>query len=247
MTPGLRVGGLDMPDLRPHFRHLHWRTMGHSMGVAVASDWSDRASNDPLLGLYKQCGLWTLEEAAILFSVARQVQGDWLDLGAHTGWTAAYQAAAGCNVIAVDNMLGVPEFAQRFEENTAAWRGRINPFAGTTEEFFEFLSASPKTFSGVVIDADHEPPWPLTDALQGAKHLADDGVLLFHDFIGRPVRDGVRGLLELGFQCRVYSTPHMVACCWRGKFQPPDHTPNARIDWEAVRGRMTDFPFEGCL
>lgn len=218
--------------------------MPHSMGVPVASDFADRPADDPVFGLYKRCGLWTMDEAAVLYECAVRHPGRWLDLGCHTGWTSAHQAAAGCQVIAVDNMLPVEAFARRFHENTAEWD--IGPFAGTTEEFFRAVDPSAR-FRGVVIDADHERPWPLLDAQKGLMHLEDDGLILFHDFIGRPVREAVEWLMGEGFKCRVYWTVHMVAVCWRGEFEPPDHTPLPGIDWQRVKESMRDFDFSRCV
>jgi hypothetical protein len=82
-----------------------------------------------------------------------------------------------------------------------------------------------------VIDGDHEPGAPMQDAQNAYKHLSDTGVILFHDFIGGPVREAVTWLMDQGFKARVYFTPHLVACCWRGEFTPPDHVPDARINW----------------
>jgi hypothetical protein len=240
------VEGLEMPDLRPLFKHLHWRPMPHSMGVPVGSDWADRPANDPVFGLYKNCGVWTLSEAAILFNIAKRVQGNWLDIGAHTGWTGAHEAAAGNRVFAVDNMLAVPEFAERFRENTREWD--ITAIAGTSNEFFAKVAtyAEPPKFSGVVIDGDHCSPCPLQDAMNAEAYLAENGVILFHDFIGRPVREGVEYLMAAGFKCKVYWTPHIVACCWRGDLHPPDHVRDPLIDWESVKRSMSDFDFGAC-
>lgn len=242
------AGGLEVPDLRPHFKHLHWRPMPHSMGVPVASDFADRPASDPVFGLYKNCGLWTQDEAAILYQCALQRRGLWVDLGCHTGWTSAHIAEAGCETWAVDNMLPVESFYKRFLENTSSWG--INSYAGTTAQFFESIApameASVRGFSGVVIDADHEHPWPLQDAQKALEHLEESGVILFHDFIGRPVRTAVEYLMAAGFRCRVYWTAHMVACCWRGDFVPPVHSPLPGIDWQRVKESMRDFAFDRC-
>jgi hypothetical protein len=234
------------PDLQGDFKHVHCRPMGHSMGHDVLSDFADRPAGDPL-GLYKNCGFWTHDEAAILFNIAKQLPGYWLDIGAHTGWTASHQAAAGCEVFAVDNMLAVREFAERFQENTFSL-GWISTFAGTSNEFFAKVATyeMPPIFSGIVIDGDHCHPCPMQDAENAYHRLDETGVILFHDFIGRPVRAGVQYLLDRGFKCRVYWTPHMVACCWRGDFQPPDHVRDPLIDWGSVQRSMSDFDFARC-
>jgi hypothetical protein len=216
--------------------------MGHSMGHDVLSDFADRPAGDPLLGIYKNCGFWTHDEAAILFNIAKQVGGHWLDIGAHTGWTGAHQERAGCAVLAVDNMFAVPAFYERFRENAGEDMG---DFKGTSDEFFMLRGVGP--FDGIVIDGDHCHPHPLRDANNAILNLEDDGVILFHDFIGKPVRDAVQFLQGHGFKCRVYWTPHMVACCWHGNFTPPDHERDPRIHWEAVKQSMHDFDFGRCV
>ena len=95
----------------------------------------------------------------------------------------------------------------------------------------------------IVIDGDHSVGEPLKDAINSSLWVNTPGVILFHDFIGRPVREGVEYLMRLGYKCRVYFTPHMVACCWRGDFQPPDYTPLPGIPWGSVRHSMDDFDF----
>lgn len=223
---------LAAPDLEPCFRHVVSRPMAHSMGHNVLSD----------VEHYPECGFWTHDEAAILYHVASAVGGEWADIGAHTGWTACHQAAAGCRVAAVDNMYAVESFRRRAEENIAAagLESRIELFGAISREFF---AAQTRRFDGVVIDGDHEPPVPLEDARDALERLKPRGVILFHDFIGKPVRDGVRWLLENGLRARIYWTPHVVAVCWRGQFHPPPHRPDPAVDWPAVRSAMTDFDF----
>ena len=112
--------------------------------------------------------------------------------------------------------------------------------------FVEHQDFTPK-FTGVVIDGDHEPGKPLEDAKNAMRHLADTGVILFHDGLGRPVREAVTWLLDQGFKARVYWTPHVVFACWRGDFTPPEHDADPRIDWSAHRREMwADFDFGRC-
>lgn len=241
---------LSAPDLQPAFRHVSCRPMGHSMGHDVLSDFADRSPNDPVFGLYKNCGFWTHDEAAILHNIAKALPGEWIDIGCHTGWTSAHIACAGRDVWAVDPMLPVEKFNDRFVENMQSVLDpiRIAGSGKTSNEFFNWLARQEKKpFSGIVIDGDHCSPCPLQDAVNASKYLAETGVILFHDFIGRPVRDGVEFLMNAGFNCRVYWTPHMVACCWRGDFTPPDHTRDPLINWESVRNSMQDFAFERCV
>lgn len=303
ITPeGDYLSNLTAPDLRPYFKHLHWRKMGHSMGHLVASDWADKAVYDPVFGLYKNCGLWTRDEAAILHNVVESLpQGDWLDIGCHTGWTSWHIQRAKNNYVHYCDPCGFI-FRERIMENSESGHGIPGvPLSMTSNEYFAsermfffnfggqqcirmrdssgewfhgcftwkegkgFTKYNPDftpTFQGVVIDGDHEPGKPLEDAINAHSVLADTGVIMFHDFIGAPVREAVTWLMDhhpdcasfggpayecdcgRGFKARVYWTPHMVACCWRGDFTPPDHVGDPRINWAPhIHQMKKDFDF----
>lgn len=238
---------LQAPDLQPYFKHVHCRPMPHSFGHDVLSDFADRPADDPVFGLYKNCGFWTHDEAAILYNVAKQIGGAWCDIGCHTGWTSAHIACNGLDTMLVDPMLRVDEFRARMAENIDfAWRERgwrsadiYGLSVETSNEFFKILQAHhpDRRFAGIVIDGDHCAPCPLQDAQNAAKYLKDRGVILFHDAIGGPVQQGVYWLIDRGFKCKIYSTPHVVACCWRGDFTPPNHIPDPRVK-HSVRGYL---------
>jgi hypothetical protein len=253
---------LTCPDLTPHFKHLHSRVMPHSMGHDVPSDWADKADDDPVFGIYKKCGFWTHDEVAILYNIARTGGipgrygarlGSWLDIGAHTGWTSAHISAATLTgVLGVDPILTYKvfdienkyfehsEFLQRFNDNTYAVAGCL----GIGESSSEYFAHNEESFAGIVIDGDHDLGKPLADARNAAKYLQPSGVILFHDGIGAPVREAVTWLLSQGFKARIYWTPHIVFCCWRGEFEPPFHIGDPKIDWEPhVRAMEQDFDF----
>lgn len=237
------TSNLTAPDLRPYFRYLNWRAMPHSFGHLVASDWVDKAMDDPIFGIYKNCGLWTHDEVAILYQVACNTFGSWVDIGAHTGWTTAHIGAAcfGSDHIAIDPMLTNPGFLERFWQNTRG-NPRYSPVGSTSEQFFRHFGNI--KFVGFCIDGDHGKP--LEDAINAAKHLADTGVIIFHDGVGKPVREAVQYLMAQGFHCRPYFTPHMIFLCWRGDFTPPDHVPDPNVKAQLLDGRLSDFKFEDC-
>lgn len=245
---------LTCPDLTPYFRHLHVRPMPHSFGHSVPSDWADKAEDDPVFGLYKRCGLWTHDEAAILYECARRLApGSGLDIGAHTGWTTAHMSVGGLAIDAVDPILFVYPFELRFRSNMENARLQICCVSlQTSKKYFSVLQEAEtvlgeserKEYQIVCIDGDHEPGMPLADAVNAAKHLDPDGVILFHDFIGLPVRQAVQYLMSIGFKARVYFTPHMVAACWRGDFVPPDHVPDPNLP--DLTARCPDFDFSRC-
>lgn len=238
---------LTAPDLQPHFKHVTSRVLGHSFGHDVLSDWSDKPDDDPVFGLYKTCGFWTHDEAAILYNIAKGNPGRWLDIGAHTGWTTAHLAAAGCKVTALEPMLRLDEWQRRLEQNLydrKLWDGvEWMPHLRSDEFFATYEPFSLQQFRGVVIDGDHNAPYPVNDARCSANRLEDDGVILFHDAMGGPVWQGIYELLDRGFRCHVYFTPHIVAACARNfaAFRI-HHIPDPAINWQEIKtNHMKDF------
>lgn len=244
-------------DLRPHFKHLHWRPMPHSFGIDIASDWADEADDDPVFGLYKRCGLWTMDEANILHECARRVApGAGLDVGAHTGWTTAHMAEGGLEILAIDPMLRLQGFHSRFAKNMSPWWIRVLAiYWKTSNEYFADITADGGIpllrgragFSLICIDGDHESGKPLEDAINASACLDDAGVILLHDFVGEPVREAVTWLMNQGFKARIYLTVHCVAVCWRGNFVPPEFIPDLRVLEQDLPARMPDFDWSRCV
>lgn len=222
---------LTCPDLTPHFKHL-FCTVG-PFGHDVPHDWADKG-NDPDFDVYRLvCGLWTHDEAAILWNIARRVGGSWMDIGAHTGWTSAHIATATlASVMPIDPMLdqlASKNFYLRFRENTKMLGDFAMWNAGLTSQDIFGPSIGRWFEKGFCIDGDHSRPIPLQDAQGAHQHLSENGVIVFHDFIGTPVQEAVAWLIQQGYKYRIYTTPQMVACCWRGDFQPPEHVPDPAI------------------
>ena len=223
---------LEAPDLRPYFKHTWERVTPQSYGHLVLSDFYDKPADDPVFAEWRNiCGFWTLDEAAILYNCALQMQGRWLDIGSHTGWTTANIVEAGNRVIAVDPMYSNAEFRDYASGNLMRYLYWIcvELEARTANEFFAAPENTYTQFNGVCIDGNHSSPCPLEDAQNSAKHLNDRGVILLHDYRGEPIKEAYRWLLANGFQGRTYTTPNGVAVCWRGEFTPPEHVPDPKL------------------
>ncbi len=196
-----------------------------------------------------ECGFMTHDEAAILYNCGERAPGEWVDIGARLMWTSSYLAYALRFVLSVDPAFKNPAFRSRAAENL--WlldqHELIYLFPMTSKEFFAGPVNTFNCISGVCIDGNHDRPEPLNDAKGALAHLPETGVIVFHDFWGDPIREGVNYLLDRGLKCRVYDTPNGMAVCWRGDFTPPHHIPDPAIDWAAVRrGRASEFDFTRC-
>lgn len=229
---------LSAPNLETHFAATTiCKPRPWSMGHSVMSD----ADYDP------DCCFLTHDEAAILTWCARPfLSQPWGDIGARFGWTSKHiNWVTNAPVICVDPHFNVPRLAQRFKQNTGfptAWMRYC-----TAEQFLQSFSAPGPYFGGFMIDGDHDSPQPLNDARGALSHLAPTGVIVFHDFWGKPIRDAAQYLIDQGMGCRTYDTPAGMAVCWRGDFAPPDHVPDPAIDWAQVRrSRAPEFDFERC-
>jgi hypothetical protein len=224
---------LKAPNVAQHFRMISG-PMPHSLGHDIPSD----PDFDP------RCGFMSHDEAAILYNCAKQVGGRWIDIGSRFGWTTAHLIEAKCQVWAVDREYCNPQFKDRAIENLSHWPRSSYVLVDVTAQ--DFLSGGTGGIEGFVIDGDHDDPQPLLDA-KGCLRLANPNpaaVFVFHDFYGKPIRDGVNFLIDQGLKCRIYDTPNGMAVCWRGEFTPPHHVPDPKIDWAGVRlSRCPDFDF----
>lgn len=201
------------------------------MGVPIGSDWQDKAADDPVFGLYTTCGLWTRGETWLLRDIAVQIRGRWLEIGAHTGWCTAAINNCGASIVAIEPMLSLCEWHERFQHNIERRIG-IMPWAGRSEQYFAVWDGGGgRTFDGCLIDGDHNEPHPLNDAIGCYDRLNERGVILLHDFRGPAVWDAAKYLVDRGMNWRVYPSVHMVFVAWRGEFDPPPDIQEGAVDW----------------
>ncbi len=228
---------LRAPDLRPYFALLDppKQHCGYD------------APSDPKF--LPDCTFFTMDEAAILYNVAKSVpQGIWVDIGARLGWTAAHLAEARHEVVAIEPECKILEFNHRFLANIAKWESFIWI---DCHQSGEALALENDNFDGFVIDGCHDSPEPLNDAKGALAHAKPECIIVFHDFLGPAVRDGVRFLIDQGWRCKVYWTPNCMAVCWRGYdgFVPPHHVPDPKMDFTPHKAAMVDFEdyWERCV
>jgi predicted O-methyltransferase YrrM len=225
------------PDLYPAFEpRVICKPRSNSLKHDVLSD----PEREP------ECGFLTHDEAAILYNVAGAFPGHWLDIGGAAGWSTAHLLDHSSYVVAIDPLYLNGKFRERAIENlwsvAALWPTSSSEFVlsheSAEEYFLDHLFCNP--FDGVLIDGDHEGDAPLNDARNAAANMAARGVIVLHDVLSGAVQAAVRWLVENGFNLKLYWTPHMMAVCWRGEYDPPAHRADPVVV-EALFPQMQDW------
>lgn len=181
----------------------------------------------------------TDDEAAILWNISRMNRGLWLEIGSHTGWSTVHIADSN-KVMALEPEFGHPifnktneafMFIRRFLQNVhkAKVEKNVMPFALKSEDFLPRYHG--KKFRGVLVDGNHDDPFPKQDAEMILPHLEPSAVVVFHDYIGKPVQNALEWLLTRGFKKRVYRTPQLLGIAYRGNVSLPDHVPDPSFEW----------------
>lgn len=232
-------------DVRRFMRHLHVRPMAHSCGHNVASDFADYPVDYPIFGLYKKCGMLTLDESNIIYEFAKQIPGGrFFDIGAHTGLsTMTLASAKDSTVFAIDPMFAVDPFFERFLENTQEFLNITTSSLRSDQVLDQAQQYLNPGFDGAIIDGDHCEPFPRRDVVLVDEFLRRQGFIVLHDAWGEPVWSVAGRLKARGFQTRFYSTPHGLIAAWRGDLTPPDHTPDPRVDWNSKKRAQPGFPW----
>lgn len=227
---------LRCPDLSSYFAETTiCKPRPWSFGHDVMSDKDYEPDN----------GFMTHDEASILWHCARRLGGNWCDIGARFGWTTAHIADGSPTHahVAIDREFMAVSGAIRFAGNVIPMKRNVEARALDSRAVWTL----DRQFFGWCIDGNHSHPFPLLDAIQALQYSPETCCIVFHDFYGKPIRDGVRYLMEQGLKCRVYWTPNGMAVCWRGDFTPPVHEADPVIlsaKYETRRDQMPDFPWD---
>ena len=231
------TSNLAAPDLRC------WFTLANPMLQRLGHDIPSDPDFDP------NCGFLSDDEGAILYSIAKAWPKRWADIGARCGWSTAHIALVGqsVEVEAVDPELKNPVIRSRFLlniERSGAWLGLSDFYDVTSEQFFSV----DHRIAAAHIDGNHDAPEPTNDAMRAINAGAQ--VLVWHDFQGAPIREAVAGVMLMGWRCRVYWTPNLMAVAWRDGcgFVPPDHLRDPNVDWSGMERIVAeDFDVGRCV
>ena len=142
------------------------------------------------------------------------------------------------NLDIVDPILQQPpvreEFTRTLEAAAKVGRisGNLNAAPGPSPQAVEAIVArTPRKWSLIFIDGNHDAPGPLNDAVVSAKYAADDAMILLHDLASPEVAQALDYLDAQGWQTMVYQTMQVMGVAWRGNVQPVHHTPDPAVNW----------------
>lgn len=164
------------------------------------------------------CGYISPQEAEILYNMACKYRGRWLEIGCHTGWSAAHIALSGNVVIALDPAFagatrGRDQMVRTWENlKRAEVEERVLLWPDASGNYFAELPLG-EEFAGVFIDGDHSAPAPLNDAINALAHIAKPGVIIFHDGYSEDIRVGVRACQQAGMVVTAYPTQQCITVC----------------------------------
>ncbi len=132
----------------------------------------------------------------------------------------------------VDPILSRPEVIGSVRQSLGEARvlGCVNLVAGTSPKMVhELAQQNRRPWSLFFIDGDHKHPGPLQDAMVCAKFAADDALILLHDLVCPDVAEALDYLRTHGWQTRIYQTMQIMGVAWRGKVEPVEHVPDAKL------------------
>lgn len=205
------------PYLRKHVPHL-WRSDTRHEGYVT--------------------GNASVEEAAVLFTLARQFAGKrGLEIGTHFGWTAAHLLAAGLRLDCIDPAIADETRHRHISEAL----GKVKDVQSlhlwplfSPEGVSEVAASAEGPWSFAFIDGNHDGDAPADDARAVLPYLAEDAMVVFHDLTSPDVAGGLKVMKEAGFNVRLFNTMQIMGVAWRGNVTVPDHIsdPNAPIAFE---------------
>jgi predicted O-methyltransferase YrrM len=158
------------------------------------------------------CGYMSFEEISIIQKTV--LGGKWLEIGSHTGWSGAHIAELCDEIYLVDPQYNLPLFKQRTIDNlkNSGVYGKCVLFS--TDRYF---SENKDVFDGIVIDGNHDSPYPLLDAIESDKILNHGGIIVLHDYNGQPIKDAVEYLHQQKYEISIHNTINGLAICRKNK------------------------------
>ena len=175
------------------------------------------------------------DEAHILYNTALLFQGQpALEIGCFFGWSACHLALGGVLLDVVDPILAKPDVLASVR-NSLAGAGvlasvRLIP-AASPGAVAALATSTPRRWSLVFIDGNHDFPGPVADAVASERFCARDAMVLFHDLMAPAVAEALFFLKDRGWKARLFHTSQIMGVAWRGDVRPVDHRPDPTQDW----------------
>ncbi|MFB2898137.1 TylF/MycF/NovP-related O-methyltransferase [Aerosakkonemataceae cyanobacterium BLCC-F50] len=197
---------------------------------------------------YATVGFVSRDEAHILYNTALKFPGKKaLEIGCWLGWSACHLALAGVTLDIIDPILMNEEIYESVVSSLTAAKvidsvKLIKGFSPLAVE--ELVNQSPRKWSLIFIDGDHETPAPLLDAIVCEQFAEADAIILFHDLTSPDVTQGLDYLKQRGWNTMIYQTMQIMGVAWRGNVEPFIHYPDPNIEWNLPL-HLQQYPVSG--
>lgn len=156
------------------------------------------------------CGYMSFKEISILQNIVEEIKGKWLEIGSHTGWSGAHVAEKCDEIYLVDPQYNNIKFKERTIENLKMCEIYNKCKLYATDNYFD---SNNNFFDGIIIDGNHDSPYPLMDAISADKIINENGCIFFHDYNGNPIKDAVDFLHKKNYEITTFNSINGIAIC----------------------------------
>jgi hypothetical protein len=171
-----------------------------------------------------QNGYLNRDESILLYNNARKFEGKAaLEIGSASGWSAWHALKAGVGLCMCDPGFSDASTLANVVKSLGEFAGRFTLTAvGSPAGALEFARYN-FPFSFVLIDGNHDLPWPMIDAAAVHYLCAGDAIIMLHDCWSQGVLDALKLLRAFEWSTGVYRTSGLFGVAWRGSAEPVKH------------------------
>jgi hypothetical protein len=170
-----------------------------------------------------------VDEAHLLYNNALQFAGNLgIEIGCASGYSSWHILKAGMRLAICDPVLAVTSEKRALSERLSEFQDLVEMTATPSPIGVLDLGVHHGPWSFAFIDANHDSPYPLIDAIAVHHYCAQDAIIMFHDCVGEPA-NALFILQACGWRIGFYNTSQLMGIAWRGSAQPVKHIPDPAV------------------
>jgi hypothetical protein len=197
---------------------------------SVYSDGTERV--DPHSWYHDQTsiiGFVNVDEAHLLYNNALQFEGKLaIEIGCASGYSSWHILKAGMRLTICDPVLSIAAEKRALAKRLAEFPDRVEATAVPSPAGVLDLGARHGAWAFAFIDANHDAPYPMIDAVTVQHFAAPDAIVMFHDCLGAP-GNALFVMQSCGWHVGFYNTSQLMGIAWRGTARPVRHVPDPAL------------------